>query len=132
MNTNFVVDLLEARREALVFAEKLRGAMCTSTVLIHEFKGTGRLSDVKHTLERYGVAVYKLRKKKAWIAARVAEAISSAPRIGPNTLLDWIHVYAARALGAKYFVTADRAACRRAIRAGLCCVNYREGREECP
>ena len=132
VNTNFVVDLLEKRREAIVFAVRHRGTICSSRVLLHEFKGTGKLVDAKRILGSYGITVYKLGKRRAWVAARVEEAIAVLPRVGPNTLLDWIHIFAARALGAKYFVTADRAVCKRAIRAGLCCINYREGGEEYP
>jgi len=76
--------------------------------------------------------VYKLGKRRRWVAARVAEALAASPHVGPNTLLDLVHIYAAKAIGARYFVTADRAACRRAIKAGLCCMEYREGRERCP
>lgn len=100
--------------------------------MLHEFKTSGRLAEAKRACRVYDIAVYKLGKKKSWIAARLEEVLARAPRISPNTLLDWVHIYAAKALGATHFVTADRAACRRAIRAGLCCINYREGWEWCP
>ena len=45
---------------------------------------------------------------------------------GTNTIYDVAHMLIAKKLGAA-FVTADKRACRRAVKLGVPCYNYRTG-----
>jgi len=128
VNTNFFVDLEEGRLEAVQFAERYRGYICTSSVLVYEYRQYGIGYVARRLARRYGIRVYKVR-----VLALLDEASSIAgPNASANTVFDYAHILAARKLGAKTFVTSDKASCRRAIRLGLCCLDHREGREECP
>jgi len=128
VNTNFFVDLDEGKREAIELAKRNRGALCTSTVLVYEYRQYGIGYVAKRLARRYGIRVYKLA-----VLTLLEEASSIAgPSASANTVFDYAHILAAKRIGAKTFVTSDKASCRRAIRLGLCCLNHRSGETLCP
>ena len=131
VNTNFIVDLMMGKRAAVSFARRHRGALCTSSLALVELREVGAAGAAKRALREHGVRVVKLSastlKRLAKRVLREHPTITSY-----NTFLDYMHVYIARLLRADYFVTSDRAACNRAIRAGLCCIDPRGGGERCP
>ena len=128
VNTNFFVDLEEGRKEAIEFAKKHRGNLCTSTLLIYEYRQYGLGYVARRLARRYEIHVYKVA-----ILSMLERANSLAgSRASSNTVFDYSHILAAKRIGAKAFVTADKRSCRRAIRLGFCCLNYRSGETLCP
>ena len=123
VNTNFFVDLEEGRKEAIEFAKKHRGNLCTSTLLVAEYRAVGRGFVAKRLAKTYGIRVYKVKRSKYVREARSLLGVDASP----NTVIDAAHVLIARRLGT-VFVTSDKRACKRAIRLGVDCINYREGR----
>ena len=110
VNTNFVVNLMKGRREAVSFARRYRGALCTSSLALTEFREVGAAGAARRALQEHGVRVVKLG---ASTLKRLAKRIlREHPTIASyNTFLDYMHVYIAQLLRAEYFVTSDRAAC---------------------
>ena len=51
---------------------------------------------------------------------------------GETTLVDASYILATLRLGAMFLATGDRAACNRAIRLGIKCINHRTGEEHAP
>ncbi|BEP17258.1 hypothetical protein PYJP_06100 [Pyrofollis japonicus] len=130
VNTNFIVDLMRSNAAAVGFAKRRRGVMCSSSLVVAEFREIGRSSAARRAMAEHGVRLVKLRRPTLRRLAK--RVILEHPGLSVNSFLDYLHVYAARLMGVEYFVTSDRAACNRAIRAGLCCINYRSGEERCP
>ena len=128
VNTNFFVDLGEKRREAVGFAKRNRGFICTSTVLVFEYRQHGKGYVARDVARRYGIRIYKVP-----VLALLSEARELAgPGASSNTIFDYAHILAAIQLGIDYFVTSDKAACNKAISLGLCCINHRTGETRCP
>ena len=132
VNTNFVVDLKDGVREAIVFAQQHRGLLYTSKLTIKEFARKRLAWLAKRVCAQYDIAIVKPRKARVRIRREAALAFAKAGGSSPNTFIDYLHVYTALYTGARYFVTADDATCNRALRAGLCCVNHRTGVLQCP
>ena len=127
VNTNFFVDLEEGRREATSLARR-RAGLCTSNLVVWEYREAGLGWLARRLAREYGIAV-------VWApilrAARLAERL--APRAGWNTKLDYAHIIIALSTpGVDTFVTSDAGACRRALRLGLYCLNHRTGEERAP
>ncbi len=132
VNTNFVVDLWKGRSEATAFALSHRGELYTSKLLIREFSSIGAGWAARRICAEYDIQIVRLSKIWSNVKKAAFRAILESGAISPNTVLDYLHVYTAVYTGAEYFVTADAAACNRALRAGLCCINHRRGTELCP
>ena len=131
VNTSFVIDLMEGHRAAVAFARRAKGELCSSKLLLVEFKGTGRVAAVKETLREYRVTVLRVSPRRM-----LDEALETLTRMGlrepsDNTIFDTAHILTAR-LYSLTFVTADDAACNRAIRLGVECINYRTGEHRAP
>ncbi len=132
VNTNFVVDLKDGVREAIVFAQQHRGLLYTSKLTIREFAQKRLAWLAKRICTQYDIAIVKPRKVWSKVRKSAYQAVARVRASSPNTIADYLHVYTALYTGARYFVTADDAACNRALRAGLCCVNHRTGVVLCP
>ncbi len=128
VNTNFFVDLELERPEALLFAKRRRN-ICTSQVLVHEYRAVGKPSKALSLARSYGIRIYKVPVLRLRRKARALLMEWGITRPSENTIYDVAHILAAKLLGASYFVTADDSACRKAIRLGIPCVNHRTGEE---
>ena len=128
VNTNFFVDLEEGRREAVEFARRRRG-LCTSTLLVWEYREEGLGWVARRLAREHGVRI-------VWVPVlRVARLVRErvAPNAGWNTRLDYAHILVAlNTPGVQALVTSDNDTCRRAIRLGLYCINHRTGEEHAP
>ena len=128
VNTNFFVDLEEGRPGAVGFARRRRG-LCTSTLLVWEYREEGLGWLARRLAREYRIGI-------VWVPVlRVARLVREriAPRAGWNTRLDYAHILVALSTpGIRTFVTSDRDTCRRALRHGLYCLNHRTGEEYAP
>lgn len=128
VNTNFFVDLEEGRPEALEFARRRRG-LCTSTILIWEYREVDQGWLARMLARRHGIGII-------WVPVlQVMEIVKEtlAPHAGRNTRLDYAHILVAlNTPGIRTFVTSDRDSCNRALRLGLYCINHRTGEEYAP
>ena len=131
LNTSFFADLEAGRPEALAFARRRRG-LCTSSVLLYEYRAAGRASVAKALARTYGVRVYKVPVRRLRERAILLLAEWGVTKPSDNTILDVAHILAAKAVGATYMVSADASTCKRAIRLGLYCINHRTGAEHAP
>ena len=131
VNTNFFVDLEEGRRGALEFLRRRRG-VCTSRILVREYAAVGRQAVARRLAAMHGISIRKVPVLRLLKAARRVLAEWGVREPGENTLVDVAHILAALRLGARFFVTSDRAACNRAIRLGIKCINHRTGEEYAP
>lgn len=128
VNTNFFVDLEEGRAEAVGFARRRRG-LCTSYVLLHEYRAAGRASIALRLARTYNIRVYKVPVLRLRKRARALLLEWGVEEPSENTVYDLAHILAAMMIGALYVVSADEATCRRAIGLGLHCINHRTGEE---
>lgn len=132
VNTNFFIDLEEGRRETIEFARRYQGRLCTSRILVREYAAVNRQGIARRLAELYGVAIYKVPVSSLLERARRVLRSWGVERPSDSSVADVAHMLAARMLGASYFVTGDRRACRRAIRLGLSCINHRSGEYYAP
>ncbi|AEM38400.1 hypothetical protein Pyrfu_0529 [Pyrolobus fumarii 1A] len=127
VNTNFFVDLSEERSEAVSFARRNRGVICTSTVLVFEYRQYEKGFVARSIARRYDIRIYRVP-----VLALLSEARDLAgPHASINTIFDYAHILAAKMIGAEYMVTSDKGACNKAIELGLCCINHGSGGERC-
>ncbi len=137
VNTNFVIDLAEGDDRARDFAARNRGLLCASRLIFYELEA--RVDDpeerralrreLRRALENYGVTLLPLtRSRLRSLFLRALEALSSLgvdpSTVSLNTIHDTIYALIAKEVGAD-LVTGDLAACRRAIRLGVCCIYTR-------
>ena len=132
MNTNFFVDLEDSREEAIEFALRRKGTLCTSKLLIREYAAVNKQAAAwllawSYDIRVYTVGVLRLLKRAKSLLQKWGIAAPS-----DNTVVDIAHIIAAKELGARYFVTSDSQACKKAIRLGLYCINHRTGEEYAP
>ena len=132
VNTNFVVDLKDGVREAIVFARRHRGLLYTSKLAVKEFAAAGLGWLAKRVCTEHDILIVKPVKVWGNVRKSAYQAVARVGASSANTIADYLHIYTALYTGARYFVTADDAACNRALRAGLCCVNHRTGVVLCP
>ncbi|MCE4603304.1 MAG: hypothetical protein F7B18_08995 [Desulfurococcales archaeon] len=130
VNINFFVDLEGEKPEAVAFAR--RRGLCTSSVLLHEYRIAGKPPRALRLARAYGIRIYKVPVLRLRRRARALLLEWGVKEPSDNTVYDVAHILAAKILGASYFVTADDAACRRAIRLGVSCINHRTGEEYAP
>jgi predicted nuclease with RNAse H fold len=136
-DTNFVIDLANNEPRALAFARENRGEICVSRLVFYELEVS--IDDPKElakarrmlrsTLRNHGITVLELTRDR--FKALVKEAFKVLQSLGVNvsevsfnTIRDTIFALIAKEMHAD-FVTGDLAACRRAIRLGVCCIYTR-------
>jgi predicted nucleic acid-binding protein len=136
-NTNFVIDLAEDNPKAVEFARENEGLICVSKLLFYELEASiedpEELSALRRmlrrVLQRYHIRLLPLSRER--YRALFLEALKALNELGLrveevsyNTVHDTMHILIAEREGA-VFVTGDLAACRRAIRLGVCCIYTR-------
>lgn len=137
VNTNFVVDLARGDKRAQEFAVRNKGLLCASRLVFYELEA--RVEDprerqvlrreLRRTIEDYGIRLLPLTRDRFRVLfLRALDALRSLgvdpSSVSINTVHDTIYALLAKEIGAD-FVTGDLAACRRAIRLGVCCVYTR-------
>ncbi|BES82752.1 hypothetical protein [Pyrodictium abyssi] len=132
VNTNFFVDLEDSRREAIEFALRHRGMLCTSKLLIREYAAVNKQATARLLARSYGIRVYSVGVLRLLKRAKSLLQKWGVAALSDNTVVDVAHILAAKELGARYFVTSDSQACKKAIRLGLYCINHRTGEEYAP
>ncbi len=129
VNTNFFVDLEEGKPEAVGFARRRRG-LCTSTILVWEYREEGLGWLARRLAGQHGIVIVRVNPRRAF---ELAFRRLAPPGSTLNTILDYAHILAAVSTPCvKTFVTGDRASCNRALRLGLYCINHRTGEEHAP
>ena len=129
VNTNFFIDLEKGVPEAEAFATRHRGEVCTSTVLLREFRNVRRGYVARNLARRYGIGIVKVRSPSRLAKRALQEAVSRG--LSPSKLYDLMHIYVAKRLRAA-LVTADDWCCREAVKRGVACYNHREGKWYAP
>jgi len=125
VNTNFFVDLEKGEPKAVAFARKHRGELCTSTLLVMEYRAVGKGYVAKRIAREFGIAIVKASRGIVSRALRVCREVLGIARPSPNTVIDVAHILMAKRLGAT-FVTADESSVSRARKLGVEALNYRE------
>ena len=137
VNTNFVIDLARGDKRAQGFAARNRGLLCASRLVFYELEA--RVEDpgerqalrreLRRALEDYGITLLPLTRDR--LKALFLRALETLRALGVdslsvsiNTVHDTIYALIAKEIGAD-LVTGDLAACRRAIRLGVCCIYTR-------
>lgn len=75
----------------------------------------------------YGIHVYRVSMLKLLRKASRILLELGVRKPSENMVIDVAHILAAKELGAKFFVTSDKRACKRAVRLGLNCTDYKMG-----
>jgi len=129
VNTNFFVDLEEDVNSAVTFARRHRG-LCTSSILIWEYREVGQGRLARRIARLYRIVVVRVNVRRAF---ELALENLARPGSSYNTVLDYAHILVAlNTPGVNTFVTGDEDSCRRALSLGLYCLNHRTGDEYAP
>ncbi len=125
VNTNFVVDLGRGGYHAMIFARRYRGLLCTSSILVYEFRRAGRGSWCRDLLRRHSISIIRVPVLKYYRRALEVLRDLGVKRPSENTVFDTAHILVCLDHGL-VFVTSDKRSCNRAIRLGVECIMYRE------
>ncbi len=115
VNTNFVIDLGKGDYSAIGFARRFHGFLCTSSILVYEFRRVGRGSWCRNLLRRYGIHVIRVPVLRYYRRAIEVLRDMGVRRPSENTVFDTAHILVCRDHGLA-FVTSDKRSCNRAIR----------------
>ena len=127
VNMNYVVDLAAGRSGAWSFAKRNKCSVCAGTVLAAELRRARARSELRRALMEAGVHWLRVAKERSRVRRLLARALALLADTGTtsiNTVYDTAYILEARELGAT-LVTGDKAACKRAIRLGICCIYTR-------
>ena len=126
VNANFLIDLARNDSRALQIMGRFKGRVCTTDVVLSEFKG-GRRAEVKKVFEGLGGVVVNVPCKDVFLIYKNALFVADIFGItSPNSFYDLVHIITAGLYGLE-FVTGDRRACKRASRLSVSCLYYKEG-----
>ena len=127
VNMNYAVDLARGESGAWAFASARRCSVCAGVILSAELRRAEARSELRRALTAAGVHWVRVPKERARVRRLLASALAllaAAGTVSANTVYDTAYILEARELGAT-LVTGDRAACKRAIRLGVCCIYTR-------
>ena len=130
LDTSFFVDLEKERLEALRFVREHGGELCSSVLLVYEYRAAHRGSVARRLAAEYGIRIIWVRPSILKQAENILRELG-VKNPSMNTIHDTAHILAAKSIGA-IFVTSDKRACKRAVKLGVPCINHRTREEHWP